>query len=111
MLIFCFVSYYRYGCTKIVISDQSREFINKVNMHLFQLLGTEHRVSSSYRPQTNGLVERFNQTLQSLVKLVNKHMHQDNWDEYIDCVLFAYRSSKHHSTNVTYVLQVNPVNI
>lgn len=82
----------------MVISDQGREFINKVNKHLFQLLGTEDRVSLSYHLQTNDLVERFNQTLQHcLVKLVNK----DNWDEYIDCVLFAYRTSKYHSTNVT----------
>ena len=90
----------RYGCTKIVISDQGREFVNNINQHLFEHLKTEHRVSTAYHPQTNGLVERYNQTLQRyLVKLVNKE--QDNWDEYIDGVLFAYRTSRHHSTNVT----------
>ena len=41
-----------------------------------------------------------NQTLQyCLVKLVNKE--HDNWDEYIDVVLFTYRTSRHLSTNVT----------
>ena len=64
---------YRYGCTKIIISDQGKEFVNKVNEALFRRLKTEHRVSSAYHPQTNGLVEWYNQTLQrSLVKLVNK---------------------------------------
>ncbi|KAL5479238.1 hypothetical protein EMCRGX_G022734 [Ephydatia muelleri] len=97
---FLFKMICRYGCTKIVISDQGREFVNNINQHLFEYLKTEHRVSTAYHPQTNGLVERYNQTLQRcLVKLVNKE--QDNWDEYIDGVLFAYRTSRHHSANVT----------
>lgn len=85
---------------KIVITDQGREFINKVNKKLFQKFKTEHRITTAYHPQTNGLVERFNQTLQrSLVKLANED--QDNWDEYLDGVLFAYRTSHHKSTKLT----------
>lgn len=91
---------FRYGCTKIVISDQGREFVNKINENLFKKFQTEHRVSTAYHPQTNGLVERFNQTLQrSLVKLVNEQ--QNNWDDYIDGVLFAYRTSKQKSSKIT----------
>ena len=82
---------------KIVISDQGREFVNSVNKKLFKRFKTEHRITTAYHPQANGLVERFNQTLQrSLVKLVNKE--QNNWDEYIDSVLFAYRTAIQKST-------------
>lgn len=85
---------------KIVITDQGREFINKVNKKLFKKFKTHHRISTAYHPQTNGLVERFNQTLQrSLVKLTNED--QDNWDEYLDGVLFAYRTSQQKSTKLT----------
>ena len=95
-----FFSFGRYGCTKITISDQGREFVNRVNESLFAQTRTEHRISTAYHPQTNGLVERYNQTLQrSLLKLVNKQ--QDNWDEFIDGVLFAYRTSKQKSTQFT----------
>ena len=74
--------------------------MNEVNKNLFRRFKTEHRISTAYHPQTNGLVERFNQTLQrSLVKLVNKN--QDDWDEYIDGVLFAYRTSRQKSTKFT----------
>jgi len=90
----------RYGCTNVLISDQGREFVNKVNKNLLIRLKTDHRISSAYHPQTNGLVERFNQTLQrSLVKVVNEN--QDDWDEYLDGVLFAYRTSKQKSTKFT----------
>ena len=64
--------------------------MNRVNAVLFQMTGTEHRISTAYHPQTNGLVERYNQTLQrSLIKLCNDK--QNDWDDLLDPVLFAYR--------------------
>ena len=85
---------------KVVVSDQGREFVNKLSEHLYHLTNTHHRISTAYHPQTNGLVERFNQTLQrALLKLVRKE--QDNWDDYLDGVLFAYRTSKQKSSQAT----------
>ena len=76
----------------MVLSDQGREFVNQVSKDLFSITNTEHRISSAYHPQTNGLPERFNQTLQrALMKLVNNS--QNNWDEKLDGILFAYRTS------------------
>ena len=64
--------------------------MNRVNAVLFQMTGTEHRISTAYHPQTNGLVERYNQTLQrSLIKLCNDK--QNDWDDLLDPVLFTYR--------------------
>ena len=49
-----------------------------------------HRISAAYHPQTNGLVERLNQTLVNmLTKLSGEKW--DDWDDYIDAALFAYR--------------------
>ena len=36
---------YRFGCAKVVISDQCREFVNKVNQYLFSITKTEHRIA------------------------------------------------------------------
>ncbi len=72
--------------------------MNAVNKRLFTFTKTEHRMSSAYHPQTNGLVERFNQTLQrSLVKVVN--VNQTDWDEKLEGILFAYRTATQKSTN------------
>lgn len=61
------------------------------------LTGFKHKVTSAYHPQSNGLDERLNQTIKSsLQKLVNEQQH--NWDEYIDNVLFAYRTSPQKAT-------------
>ena len=91
---------YRFGCAKRLITDQGREFINGINTHLQALLGTEHRMTSAYHPQSNGMVEKLNHTIQScLLKVVSDH--QRDWDTYIDPILFAIRTSKHKSTGYT----------
>ncbi|XP_046350717.2 uncharacterized protein LOC124131476 [Haliotis rufescens] len=90
----------RLGCFDILISDQGREFINTIIDNLMTKLGTEHRVSSTYHPQTNGQRERDNRTLKNaLSKLVNDR--GDNWDVFIPGVLFAHHTSVHASTKMT----------
>ena len=47
---------------------------------------------TAYQPQSNGMVECFNQIVQcSLIKLTNEE--QTNWDQFIDCALFGYKTS------------------
>ena len=82
-----------HGWPEIIQSDQGREFVNEVLKILFELTGIEHRISSAYHPQTNGLDERMNQTLvRSLIKLTSTC--QEQWDIYIDSVLYSYRNSR-----------------
>ena len=86
----------RHGCPKEIISDQGREFCNHIVDSLEYLTGLKHKITSTYHPQSNGLDEHFNQTLKAqLQKLVNNH--QDDWDDLLDNILFAYRSSRHDS--------------
>ena len=69
----------RYGVAKIVMSDQSQEFVNRVNEELFKLCGTDHRISAVHHP--HGLDEIMNQTLtRALVYFVNDN--QDDRDVY-----------------------------
>ena len=82
------------------MSDQGREFVNRVNEELFTLCGTGHRISLAYHPQSNGLDERLNQTLtRAFVKFVNDN--RDDWDVHMKSILFAYRTSKNDSTKFT----------
>ena len=97
---FLYALFMRHGFCPCVISDQGHEFCNRITDCLFQLTGSEHRVTSAYHPQSNGLVERFNQTLvDGLVK--RAHDNQQQWDQHIDSVLFAYRTLTHKSTKMT----------
>lgn len=90
----------RYASTEVIITDQGREFCNRVNDVICQRMGIDHRKTSAYHPQSNGLTERFNQTLiNTLVKYTNEE--QDNWDEYVQPALLAYRTAEHKGTKQT----------
>ena len=97
---FLFQVFCRHGWPKIIQSDQGREFINEVNDHLFQSTNLKHCVSSAYHPQTNGLDERFNQTLVNTLKKV-VDTSEDEWDKHIPAALYAYRISKQASSKFT----------
>ncbi|KAL5497115.1 hypothetical protein EMCRGX_G013530 [Ephydatia muelleri] len=51
---FLFTVFCRHGWPDIIISDQGREFVNQLSSCLFKLTGIEHKISSSYNPQTRG---------------------------------------------------------
>lgn len=53
--------------------------------------------TTTFHPQSDGLVERFNRTLKAmLTKFVSQT--QRDWDIYLPLVLMAYRTSVHDST-------------
>ena len=64
---------------------------------LIERFNIQHNLSTSYHPQTNGLVERFNKTL---CEALSKLSSDKDWDEKISSVLFAYRNRIHSSTKV-----------
>ena len=89
-----------YGPMDSIITDQGKEFTNKLVDDLTTELSIDHRISSAYHPQTNGQRERDNRTLKELlIKMTNEN--GDNWDELLDAALFAYRTSVHASTKHT----------
>ena len=63
-------------------------------------VGIEHRLTTAYYPQANGLDERFNQTLiNSLTKFA--HDNRDTWDENLGEVVYSYSTAVQESTKHT----------
>lgn len=52
---------------------------------------------SPCHPQTDGLVERFNQTLKNMLKKFVSDTGKD-WDRWLSLMLFAYRAVPQEST-------------
>src|SRR5437764_4199734 len=89
----------RHGCPRVILSDRGTHFRNEIVDGLCEKFKIKHKLSSPYHPQTNGLVERFNRTLcEELAKVIKE---EDEWDRYIESVLFAYRTNKYNTTKRT----------
>ena len=89
-----------FGPPKIILSDQGNEFNNQLVNKLITAVGAEHKITSAYNPRTNGMTERFNQTV---IESLRKHTEKepDEWPKWIPFVSLAYRSRVHSVTNFT----------
>lgn len=88
-----------FGAPKHVLSDQGGEFAGVLDQILVNL-GSKHLRTTAYHPQSNGQVERFNATLQTMLsKVVSKH--QLDWDKHLPMLALAYNASYHPSAGNT----------
>lgn len=97
-LIFEFMS--RFGTPLEIHTDQGRNFEGEIFTHVCKLFEVKKTRSTSYRPCSNGIIERFNATLEKMIQtFVNKNV--DNWDVFIGVLMAAYRSTPHPATGFT----------
>ena len=85
-----------FGLPKVVQTDQGTNFKSKVFDQVLKTLGIKHVTSSPYHPESQGALERFHQTMKSMLR---KHCHdsQKDWDESVPLVLFAAREAVQES--------------
>jgi hypothetical protein len=88
----------RIGIPEEVLSDQGSQFMSHVLKEVSRLLSVKQLVTTPYHPMCNGLVERFNGTLKSMLKRMCSERPKD-WDRYLPALLFAYREAPQESLN------------
>ena len=88
------------GVPMMIHSDQGSNFESKVFREMCNLLQIHKTHTTPLHPQSDGMVERGNCTILSIISsFVSEH--QKDWDEHLPILMMAYRSSVHTATGVT----------
>ena len=82
----------RFGCPKILISYKGLYFLNPVIREMIQLFQITHRKTTPYHPQTNGQIERINQTLIRILQKIVIESKKD-WNIKLTVALWTYRTT------------------
>ncbi|KAK3712549.1 hypothetical protein QZH41_002384 [Actinostola sp. cb2023] len=87
----------RFGVPRQLHSDQGRNFESAVFREMCSLLGIDKIRTTPLHPQSDGMVERYNRTLEAMLsKFVSEN--QRDWDEHLQLVMKAYRTATHETT-------------
>ena len=93
-----FEVYSRVGFPDEVLTDQGTQFTSAMMREVGRLISIRQLTTTPYHPMCNGLVERFNGTLKTILRRLSKERPCD-WDRYLPAVLFAYREVPQESTH------------
>ncbi|XP_067862309.1 gypsy retrotransposon integrase-like protein 1 isoform X1 [Heptranchias perlo] len=93
-------TFYRFGASKDIFSNESRVFCDEVSKNLFEGWNINHKVTPAEHLQHTGLDDRTNEILKGAIRnAVNSK--QRNWDDCLDPILFEFRTSVNSSTKFT----------
>jgi transposase InsO family protein len=83
-----------YGVPDELYSDGAAEFRSKLMAEMTRAFGVVRKITTPYRPQANGQIERVFATLSPMLAAA-VHKYPRRWDEFIPYVIFAYNTSYH----------------
>lgn len=77
--------------------DQGHQFESGLFQHMCRLLDIKKTRTIPFHPQSDGMVERINRTLEDMLSLVVAK-NQEDWDAWLPYLMMAYRSVEQEST-------------
>ena len=89
----------RYGMPRELRVDGGSNLANKLAETIHQHNGVDLRKGAKYHPESQGLAERFNQTLTKMCVAANEG--GSHWADHLPFLLFSYRATPHRITNMS----------
>ena len=80
-----------YGTPLSIATDRGRQFISSLWKEICQVIGATHDMTTSYHPQSNGLVERFHRQLKAC--LMAKMNENERWFHELPIVILGIRTA------------------
>ena len=86
-----------HGAPRELHSDQGANFESKIFKELCKMFQIEKTRTTPYRPQSDGMVEKANSTIQEMLTKLTIENYLE-WDTLLPLTTMAYNSSKHAAT-------------
>ena len=83
---------FRYSAPKVLLSDLGANLISNIVSETCKLFKIDRVHTTPYHPQTNALLEKFNETLCKNLAMYVQADHTD-WDLYLKGICYAYNTS------------------
>ena len=81
-----------FGMPMSINSDRDPKFVSQFWSELWRHIGVQLRMTSAHHPQANGVVERLNRDLNTMIRtFINQKM--DNWADLLPALEFALNSN------------------
>ena len=88
----------RFGVPRNIITDRGAQFESELFNAMARQLGIKHLRTTSYHPQTNGMIERFHRTLKQSLRILS---FDANWVKTLPFVLLGWRNTPSRTTGST----------
>jgi hypothetical protein len=88
----------RFGVPAILTTDRGTQFSSALWSLLCQRLGIRHVMTTSYHPQSNGLVERAHRQMKEALKA---RLAGDKWPDHLPWVLLGMRAAPKDDSNIS----------
>ena len=90
----------RQGCPIMFQSDNGKAFVGDLTKEITKRSQVAEAHSTIFHPQTNGLFERQNRKLVSMLRVYCSR-YMDDWDRHMPQVMDAYNSSEYSTTGTS----------
>ena len=90
---------FNYGPPVELVSDNGTCFTSKYFQDVCRIMSIQNNFTTTYHPQTNGQVERYNRTILAALRTYVAD-HPRDWDLYTDALTYAYNCQPHTSTSI-----------
>ena len=91
----------RFSSPVMLLTDQGKEFCNKILAKVCDLWEVGKKRTSPFHPQTNSAAESYNRTIKYMRAVIRDNLTLD-WGELIPILMLSYNCHVHRSTGETF---------